>query len=65
MTFYKEYGIMLLFLSLGACERYFISLYEDYKREIKGTKDRHRVQQRRLRRKKQVPIVCGPSKYKY
>lgn len=40
--------------SVGASERYFRSLYEDHRRALKGIKEKHRVVQRRLRRKKQV-----------
>ena len=40
--------------TIGACERYFVSLHEDFKRSVKGVKDKHQVRQRRLRRKKQV-----------
>lgn len=42
---------------IGACERYFLSLYEDHKRSLNGTKVKHRIQQRRLRRKKQVHVL--------
>ena len=40
--------------TIGACERYFVSLHEDFKRSVKGVKDKHQVRQGRLRRKKQV-----------
>lgn len=48
----------VLLLSLkkiaAACGRYFQSLYEDFRREMSGTKEKHRKSQRRLNRKKQT-----------
>lgn len=41
-------------LHIGAIERYFKSLYEDKKRDMKGTKATHRRTQKHLRRKKEV-----------
>ena len=46
-----------LYLSLQvACERYFISLKEDNKRNENGTKAVHRKKQRKQQRLKQVAI---------
>ena len=38
----------------AACKRYYISLKEELAREESGSKGRHRKQQRKIQRKKQV-----------
>lgn len=44
------------YLFTAACGRYFQSLYEDHRRDVGGTKEKHRKSQRRQGRKKQA---CG------
>ena len=42
---------------LAACARYYRSLYEDHKRAASGSKEKHRMTQRCLGRKKTVRIT--------
>ena len=49
-------NLMALILP-AVCERYYKSLYEDHRREQKGTKARHRAAQKHMRRKKEVNKV--------
>jgi len=45
---------MAHFILAAACKRYHCSLKEDAVREQTGSKGKHRKQQRKLQRKKQV-----------